>query len=149
MAIDQVQNHVDPSAAYAHRLGGSRGTPTVMENGPCTTVRWKGKSLVDEVLRRGRLPGFDAPHTSELVRSAVPYCFFGFRPLFDAPSRQTREPMDWLADACLAYSPLDTEQRRVVPLLGFSWGPLLEATYPDRRFVTGLDGQPEDGRQPS
>lgn len=27
--------------------------------------------MVDEVLRRGRLPGFDVPHTSELVRSAV------------------------------------------------------------------------------
>ena len=97
-----------------------------------------------------------------------PYCFFGFRPtLFDAPSRPTRERLDWLAHAFLAYSPLDAEQRQVIPILGFSWGfnvddeaevtvrpvetlgddewtghrPLLEMTYPGWRFAAGLDGQ--------
>ncbi|NED91591.1 hypothetical protein G3I76_67405 [Streptomyces sp. SID11233] len=52
-----------------------------------------------------------------------PYCFFGINPtLFDAPSRAERRPMAWLAHSFLAYTPLDREQRCVIPLTGFSWG---------------------------
>lgn len=52
-----------------------------------------------------------------------PYCFFGSLPtLFDAPARDERAGLDWLAHAFLAHSPLDAEKRQVVPLLGFSWG---------------------------
>jgi hypothetical protein len=58
-----------------------------------------------------------------------PYCFFGFKPtLFDAPSRQTRKPMAWLAHSFLAFTPpeaelfVDLKNRRVTFLLGFSWG---------------------------
>jgi hypothetical protein len=58
-----------------------------------------------------------------------PYCFFGFKPtLFDAPSRQTRKPMVWLAQSFLAFTPpepellTDLKSRSVACLLGFSWG---------------------------
>ena len=58
-----------------------------------------------------------------------PYCFYGFKPtLFDAPSRQTKNPIAWLAHSFLAATPfepklmIDLKHRRVVPLLGFSWG---------------------------
>ncbi|MGI0080858.1 MAG: hypothetical protein ACRECH_14700 [Nitrososphaerales archaeon] len=58
-----------------------------------------------------------------------PYCFFGFKPtLFDAPSRQTKKPMSWLAHSFLAFTPPDPElftklnSRRVTFLAGFSWG---------------------------
>ncbi|MFG2670069.1 hypothetical protein [Streptomyces sp. NPDC048445] len=52
-----------------------------------------------------------------------PYCFFGINPtLFDAPSRAERRPMAWLAHSFLAYTPLDREQRCVIPVTGFSWG---------------------------
>ncbi|MDA4132545.1 MAG: hypothetical protein OK454_05385 [Thaumarchaeota archaeon] len=58
-----------------------------------------------------------------------PYCFFGFkRTLFDAPSRQTKKPMKWLAHSFLAFTPpepellADLKNRRIVFLLGFSWG---------------------------
>ena len=56
-----------------------------------------------------------------------PYCWYGERPiLFDAPSRSVREPLDWVAHSFLATTPLDEvaqqKARRVVPLVGFSWG---------------------------
>jgi hypothetical protein len=52
-----------------------------------------------------------------------PYCFFGVSPtLFDSPARHVRKPMSWLAHTFLAWTPLDTDERRVVPLVGFSWG---------------------------
>jgi hypothetical protein len=61
--------------------------------------------------------------------SPSPYCFFGPCPtLFDAPSRQSRTPMVWLAHSFLAATPFEQElfddlrNRRVSPLLGFSWG---------------------------
>ncbi len=56
-----------------------------------------------------------------------PYCWYGQRPiLFDAPSRSVREPLEWMAHSFLATTPLDEvaqlKARRVVPLVGFSWG---------------------------
>jgi len=61
--------------------------------------------------------------------SPSPYCFFGLKPtLFDAPSREKKMPLTWLAQSFLAATPLDPElavdlrNRRVLPLIGFSWG---------------------------
>ena len=56
--------------------------------------------------------------------SPAPYCWYGFKPtLFDSPSRDVRQPLDWLAHSFLAYTPRsDDAEKRVVPLLGFSWG---------------------------
>jgi hypothetical protein len=56
-----------------------------------------------------------------------PYCWYGQRPvLFDAPSRTVRRPLEWVAHSFLAVTPLEEiaawKQRRVVPLVGFSWG---------------------------
>jgi len=56
-----------------------------------------------------------------------PYCWYGQRPiLFDAPSRPLRQPLDWTAHSFLAATPLDEvadlKPRRVVPIIGFSWG---------------------------
>ena len=53
----------------------------------------------------------------------LPYCWYGIAPtLFDAPSRDERAPLDWVAHSFLAVSPLDGNCRIVTPLLGFSWG---------------------------
>jgi hypothetical protein len=56
-----------------------------------------------------------------------PYCWYGTRPiLFDAPSRATRQPLEWVAHSFLATTPLEeigqSKPRRVVPVVGFSWG---------------------------
>ena len=62
--------------------------------------------------------------------SPAPYCWFGVLPtLFDAPSRDRRQPLKWLAHSFLAVTPWDRgPQRQVVPLLGFSWGFEIEPT---------------------
>jgi hypothetical protein len=57
----------------------------------------------------------------------TPYCWYGLNPtLFDAPSRSTRDDLEWEAHSFLATTPLDevmtTQTRRIVPLVGFSWG---------------------------
>ncbi|MDN5853058.1 MAG: hypothetical protein L0K86_09470 [Actinomycetia bacterium] len=50
-----------------------------------------------------------------------PYAFYGLAPtLFDAPSRDNRDDLDWLAHAFLAHTPLGTTQ--VEAAAGFSWG---------------------------
>jgi hypothetical protein len=56
--------------------------------------------------------------------SPTPFCFYGYKPvLFDAPSRDTREPMDWLAHSFLAIVPRDQgDLKEVRPLVGFAWG---------------------------
>jgi hypothetical protein len=61
--------------------------------------------------------------------SPAPFCFYGFSPtLFDAPSRDDRAPLDWLAHSFLTVVPRDLGMRKqVVPLLGFSWGFLIDA----------------------
>jgi hypothetical protein len=64
--------------------------------------------------------------------SPAPYCWYGVRPiLFDAPSRDDRRPIDWLAHSFLGVTPRDAGARKlVVPLLGFAWGFRIDA--PDR-----------------
>jgi hypothetical protein len=53
----------------------------------------------------------------------TPYCWYGTLPtLFDAPSRDERVRLDWVAHSFLAVSPARGNRRVVTPLLGFSWG---------------------------
>jgi hypothetical protein len=56
-------------------------------------------------------------------RAPLPYCWYGIAPtLFDAPSREERAHLDWVAHSFLAASPFSGNTRIVTPLLGFSWG---------------------------
>ena len=56
-------------------------------------------------------------------RAPTPYCWYGILPtLFDAPSRDERIHLEWIAHSFLAVSPLRGDCRVVTPLLGFSWG---------------------------
>ena len=56
-------------------------------------------------------------------RAPLPYCWYGITPtLFDAPSRDERAPLDWVAHSFLAASPFGGSTKIVTPLLGFSWG---------------------------
>jgi hypothetical protein len=59
--------------------------------------------------------------------SPAPFCWYGITPvLFDAPSRDERQPLEWLAHSFLAVTPREQDaSKRVVPLLGFSWGFLI------------------------
>jgi len=92
-----------------------------------------------------------------------PFCFFGIKPtLFDAPSRDTRADLVWLARSFLTVIG-DHRRREVWALAGFSWGfvvargqvtltpprtldsaawndqlPALATAYPDWTFATDL-----------
>ncbi|EST30517.1 hypothetical protein N566_21170 [Streptomycetaceae bacterium MP113-05] len=67
--------------------------------------------------------GFDLDPFCLFEDAPSPYAFFGNEPtLFDAPSRDTRAPLTWLAHSFLAWTPMDEEVRRVLPLAAFSWG---------------------------
>jgi hypothetical protein len=51
-----------------------------------------------------------------------PFCFFGIKPtLFDAPSRDSRADLDWLAHSFLCRI-VDQDRREVHALAGFGWG---------------------------
>ena len=53
---------------------------------------------------------------------AHPFGFFGIKPvLFDAPSRPTRDDLDWLAHSFLCHI-ADYQTREIRALAGFSWG---------------------------
>jgi hypothetical protein len=71
--------------------------------------------------------------------SPAPYCWYGVRPiLFDAPSRDDRRPIEWLAHSFLGVTPRDAGARKlVVPLLGFSWGFRIDA--PDRMLLVPVE----------
>ena len=65
--------------------------------------------------------GFDMDPFGPFAGLDTPYCFYGLAPtLFDAPARDTRDDLDWMAHAFLAHTPIGT--RTVEPVLGFSWG---------------------------
>lgn len=73
--------------------------------------------------------GFDMDPFILFHDAPLPYAFYGVRPiLFDAPAREERKPMAWLAHSFLADTPLDDPERPVLPLLGFSWGFDIDAT---------------------
>ena len=56
-------------------------------------------------------------------RAPLPYCWYGIAPtLFDAPSRDERAHLDWVAHSFLGASPFGGNSKVVTPLLGFSWG---------------------------
>jgi hypothetical protein len=66
---------------------------------------------------------FELDPFEPLGRSPHPFCFFGFSPvLFDAPSRRSRENMDWTAESFLCFVPMESHERETRAILGFRWG---------------------------
>ncbi|MFC4534700.1 hypothetical protein [Sphaerisporangium dianthi] len=66
--------------------------------------------------------GFDPDPLGFYSDLDVPYAWFGICPtLFDAPSRDARDDMIWLAHSFLCFSPT-LVTREVSAVLGFSWG---------------------------
>jgi hypothetical protein len=66
---------------------------------------------------------FEMDPFEPLGQSAHPFCFFGFAPtLFDAPSRESRAPVDWTAHTFLCFIAGNRDRREARAILGFSWG---------------------------
>jgi len=54
---------------------------------------------------------------------ATPFAWYGIRPeLFDAPSRESRADLDWVAHSFLCISPDAVLTRQVQAVTGFKWG---------------------------
>lgn len=71
----------------------------------------------------------------------APFCFFGLAPtLFDAPSRDRRCELTWIAHSFLAVLDEIEGRRAVRALLGFEWGfEISAAGLIALRALTGLD----------
>ena len=66
---------------------------------------------------------FELDPYEPLGQTAHPFCFFGFAPtLFDAPSRESRAPLDWTANSFLCFIARNRDRREARAILGFSWG---------------------------
>jgi len=65
---------------------------------------------------------FEMDPLEPLGEVAHPFCFFGITPvLFDAPSRDSRADLDWLAHSFLCRI-ADRSRHEVQALTGFGWG---------------------------
>jgi hypothetical protein len=68
-------------------------------------------------------PGFEMDPIAIYRNVATPFAWYGVRPeLFDAPSRDSRDDMDWEAHSFLCISPDAVLSRQVQAITGFSWG---------------------------
>ena len=74
----------------------------------------------------------------------TPYAFFGVRPeLFDAPSRDSKYDMDWLAHSFLCVSPDAVLTRHVQAIAGFTWAS--PSVITTSRLPCGPDSSPTPG----
>jgi hypothetical protein len=79
-----------------------------------------------------------------------PFCSFGIKPtLFDAPSRDSRADLDWLAHSILCRI-ADPDRHEVHALAGFGWGFTITAgiatpALPHRPFLYRNELLPADG----
>ena len=125
-----VESNTDPEAL---------GCPPFAQGFPvCTaTVSYEGKGYraalgwVQLVRSTDNASGgeeFEMDPYSPLGPLPHPFCFFGFAPvLFDAPMRESREDMDWIANSFLCFAAPSVlapeaggpEARAVA---GFEWG---------------------------
>jgi hypothetical protein len=67
--------------------------------------------------------GFELDPLEPLGELPHPFCWLGISPtLFDAPSRLTRDDLDWVARSFLCAPDDPGEGLEVRPLLAFAWG---------------------------
>jgi hypothetical protein len=77
--------------------------------------------LVRDTAGEGAGEGFELDPFEPLGRTPHPFCWFGFAPsLFDAPSRASREPLDWTAHSFLGF--VGEREHEARAILGFHWG---------------------------
>jgi hypothetical protein len=126
--VVSVEHTLSPEALGARdgAAGLANCTATIEYSGPGYRQLFGWVQLVrstDNVFQ-GRGFEMDPFDPFELYeRAPSPYCWYGILPtLFDAPSRDERVHLDWVAHSFLAASPLRDDRRIVTPLLGFSWG---------------------------
>ena len=126
--IVNVQPTLDPAAIGARDgalgLANCRATIEFSAEGYLALLGWVQMVRSSDNAFRGQQFEMDPFDPFQLYqRVPTPYCWYGIMPtLFDAPSRDEREELDWIAHSFLAASPLHGNRKMVMPLLGFSWG---------------------------
>lgn len=126
--VVSVQTTRDPAAvgARAGALGLANCTATIefSAEGYLALFGWVQLVRSTDNAFHGRQFEMDPFDPFQLYdRAPTPYCWYGVTPtLFDAPSRDERQELDWTAHSFLAASPLRGNRKIVTPLLGFSWG---------------------------
>lgn len=125
----QVEPNVEPSVLGCPEA--ARGFPV------CTaTVTYSGRGygaafgwvqLVRSTDGTSEGRDFELDPFEPLGRLPHPFCFFGFAPtLFDAPSRPTRDSIQWTAHTFLCFLSEGTQHLQACAVLGFQWGFALE-----------------------
>lgn len=99
-----------------------------------------------QVVRSNDQGGEFAPDPFEpLGELPHPFAFFGFAPtFFDAPSREERADLKWLAHAFLCAVPAPGV---VTALAGFAWGFELAGGELTRRLPAALGGEAWEGQE--
>jgi len=126
--VASVERTVDPASLGAHAgavdLANCRATIEFAGRGYLQRFGWVQLVRSTDNAFQGKkfeMDPFDPFNLYE--RAPSPYCWYGVLPtLFDAPSRDERVRLDWVAHSFLAVSPPRGNRRVVTPLLGFSWG---------------------------
>lgn len=104
----------------AQGLAYCEATITHPANGYAALLGWI--QMVRSTDNHSRGEQFEMDPLTFVGEVAHPFCFLGIKPLlFDAPSRPTRNNLDWLAHSYLCHV-ADYETREVHALAGFSWG---------------------------
>jgi hypothetical protein len=78
--------------------------------------------LVRSTDNRSGGSAFEMDPLEILGEASHPFCYYGVAPtLFDAPARDDRSTLDWLAHSFLTYL-AGKDRREVRAVLGFGWG---------------------------
>jgi hypothetical protein len=123
-----VERTVDPAIVGAHEgaidLANCTATIEFAGRGYLQRFGWIQLVRSTDNTFQGEKFEMDPFDPFDLYKHApTPYCWYGTLPtLFDAPSRDERVHLDWIAHSLLAVSPPRGNRRVVTPLLGFSWG---------------------------
>jgi hypothetical protein len=92
---------------------------------------------------------FELDPFEPLGRLPHPFSWFGLAPtLFDAPSRLSLEPMDWIAHSFLSFIAQARPRSEIRAILGFSWGFRIRDETISLEGPTSLVGAAWDGHLP-
>lgn len=129
--LEPNPNPLDWMDHAARHASGVEWDPTWMRNFPICTAVIDHPSVgyeamcgwVQLVRSSDSAPDlFEMDPTPITADLDIPYCWFGTRPtLFDGPSRNSHEDLDWRSRSFLCASP-SIMSRIIVPVAAFEWG---------------------------
>jgi hypothetical protein len=146
-----IEPNIDPEALgcppFARDLPVCTATVTYEGRGYHAAFGWV--QLVRSTDSASRGEEFELDPYEPLGRLSHPFCFFGFAPvLFDAPSRASRDDMDWVANSFLCFVAPDAAGRETRAIAGFAWGFNIREREVALRSPESLDSAAWDSHLP-